>query len=99
MLTKRFMIIVGIAALSLSSGCGKPFYAQNETPLDRNWGRSIEAAKYSQIFNPDAQISTAPVAGLRGEAAKRNLEKYDTSFEQKPPKPSYRISFGGIGGK
>jgi len=93
------MIIGGFAALALSGGCGKTFFAQNETPLDRNWGRSVEAAKYSQILYPAAQKNLAPVAGFDGEVASRNLKKYKTSFEKEAPEPSYKISFGSVESK
>lgn len=96
MLTKWFLIIGAIAALSFLGGCGKAFYAHNETLLDKNWGRSFEDAKFSQILNPDAQKNLAPVAGLDGQAASRNLKKYETSFEKEAPAPSYKISFGNI---
>ena len=99
MLTKWFLIIGGIAVLSLSGGCGKTFYSQDETLLDKNWGRSFEEAKYSQILNPDAQQNSAPVTGLDGEAARRNLKKYETSFEKAAPEPAYNITFGNIGGR
>ena len=98
MLIKWFLIVGGIAALSLLGGCGKTFYAQNETPLDKNWGRSFEAAKYNQILNPDAKKNLAPVVGLNGDAARRNLEKYKTSFEKETPEPTYNINFGSMGG-
>lgn len=99
MLTRWVLVIGGIAALLLSGGCGTTFYAQKETPLDRNWGRSIEGAKFSQILNPGGQNNVAPVVGLQGTAAARNLKKYETSFEKKAPEPSYNINFGSIGGK
>ncbi len=99
MLTKWFLIIGGIAALSLIGGCGNTFFAPNETLLDRNWGRSFEEAKYNQILNPGAQKNSAPVAGLRGEAARRNLKKYETSFEKEAPEPTYKIDFGSIGSR
>jgi len=98
MLTKWILIIGGIVAFSLLGGCGKTFYAQNETPLDKNWGRSFEEAKYNQILNPDAQKNTSPVVGLDGEAARRNLKKYKTSFEKEAPEPTYNINFGSMGG-
>jgi len=99
MLTKWFLIIGIIAALPLAGGCGNMFFAQNDTPLDRNWGRSYDAAKYSQILNPAAQKNLAPVTELDGEAASRNLTKYQTSFEKEAPEPSYSISFGNIEGR
>ena len=99
MLTKWFLIIVAIATLSLSGGCGKSFYTQPETALDRNWGRSFEAATQNQILNPSAQKNLTPVAGFDGEAARRNIKKYETSFEKEPPEPTYKISFGSMKGR
>ena len=99
MLTKWFLIIGGMAVLSLSSGCGKTFFAQNETLLDKNWGRSFEEAKFNQLLNPDAKKNRSPVVGLDGEAARRNLKKYETSFEKEAPEPTYKIDFGSIGSR
>lgn len=60
--------IVIIAILSLLSGCAR-YYYQGEPPLEKNWGRSFESAKYNQTLNPEAGDNLAPVEGLDGEAA------------------------------
>jgi hypothetical protein len=75
MLTRYVKIIGLIVALSVFSGCGT-FSPQRETMLDRNWGMSLEAAKQSQILNPEAGKTPYPVAGLDGWAAEASMMKY-----------------------
>ena len=47
-------------------GCSQ---MQKQTPLDKNWGRSYETAKYNQILNPDASKNLKSTADLDGQAA------------------------------
>ena len=56
---------------------------QGETRLDRNWGRSYEAAKYNQMLNPDAGKNLEPVEDLDGTAAGNNLDRYRDSFKER----------------
>ena len=49
-----------------------------ETTLDKNWGRSFEAARYNQILNPDAAGNGNPVVGIDGEIAAKSIQKYRT---------------------
>ena len=88
----RCLIVIGlIAALSLFSGCGA-------TKLDKNWGKSFESAKYSQILNPEAGQNLEPVVGLDGQAAEIALGTYRKGFEQKgSQKKVYNLNIGNIG--
>jgi len=74
MLTTYIKIIGLIVALSVFSGCRT--LPQRETMLDRHWGTSLEAAKQSQILNPEAGKNLDPVVGLDGQAAMVSMEKY-----------------------
>jgi hypothetical protein len=57
---------------------------QTEEPLlDKNWGRSFEAAKYNQTLNPEAGKNTKPVEGLQGPVAERIMDGYMKGGEQK----------------
>ena len=64
-------VIAGTALLAIMiSGCaGTP-------EVDKNWGRSYEEAKATQIMNPDGQYNTAPVEGQQGPVVERILEDY-----------------------
>jgi hypothetical protein len=68
MVARFLSAIVIIATLSIFSGCAH-YYYQGEPPLEKNWGRSFESAKYNQMLNPEADKNLAPVVGLSGEAA------------------------------
>ena len=70
------------AMLALFAGCSSSGPIHEETLLDKNWGRSVETAKYNQILNPDAGKSLAPVEGLSGNAADNSVEKYENSFKK-----------------
>jgi hypothetical protein len=61
--------IVIIASLAILGGCGSHYYHQGETPLEKNWGRAFESAKYNQTLNPNASENLAPVVGMDGEEA------------------------------
>jgi hypothetical protein len=68
------LMITLIAAFWM--GCTKQQYYQGESPLDANWGRSFEAAKFNQMLNPDADKNLEPVEGLDGKAAEGAIENY-----------------------
>jgi hypothetical protein len=94
----RYVKIIGliVAALSVFSGCGT-FSSQRETMLDRNWGTSLEAAKQSQILNPEAGKTPYPVAGLDGQAAAASTQSYRKGFEiekQQVHKVEWEIAIG-----
>jgi hypothetical protein len=83
MLKRTIAITAACAMLALFAGCsstGNPFH--EETLLDKNWGRSVETAKYNQILNPDAGKDLTPVEGLSGKAADNSVEKYENSFKK-----------------
>ena len=80
---KRYLkIFTSVGLLALCIGCSQKSIYQNETDLDKNWGRSYEAAKYNQILNPDAVKNRDPVDGLDGRATDNNVEKYRNSFKE-----------------
>jgi len=88
----RSIILAGlIAALSISSGCGK-------TMLEKNWGRSYESAKSSQIANPEAEENLEPVIGLDGVTAEINVEEYRKGFGEQPGENIYNLRLGTIEG-
>lgn len=96
---KRSLILIGIvASLSLNPGCGGQQVHQNESMLEKNWGRSYEAAKYNQILNPDAGKDLSPVEGLDGAAAEAGVDKYRQSFQKAPAQQSYNLNLGNISG-
>ena len=64
---------------------------QPESQLDKNWGRSFEAAKYNQTLNPDAEKNLAPVEGLDGPVAERVMEGYKKGVDQKKQSKSSRM--------
>ncbi|MBC8458133.1 MAG: pilus assembly protein [Deltaproteobacteria bacterium] len=96
----RFLLIIGlIAALLINSGCACRNFQARETPLDTNWGRSYETAKYNQILNPEAEKNLDPVVGLDAVGAENNMDKYRESFKKAAPRPIYNINIGSLGEK
>ena len=94
----RYMTLLGlIAALSMTAGCsgtsGTVFPGQ-DTLLERNWGRSFEAAKYSQILNPEAGKIPDSVDGMDGQAADVTSKTYRKTFEKEPPEKYYNLNLG-----
>ena len=92
MLKKRIALAMVCTLLVLIGGCsstGNPF--QEETLIDKNWGRSYETAKYNQIINPDAGENPAPVEGFSGNPADYSIEKYEKSFKEKSKQENVTI--------
>lgn len=89
MLKRTIAITAVCGVLGLFAGCSgtagnNPF--REETLLDKNWGRSVETAKYNQTLDPEAGKNLAPVEGLDGKAAGYAVDKYENSF-RKETKP------------
>jgi hypothetical protein len=91
MWARYLILIVSIALLQMSTGCA------GTTELDRNWGRSFDTAKSSQILNPEAQKNLEPVVGLDGQAAQMSVENYRGSFAPAEGEESYNVNLGSIG--
>ena len=88
----RYLILISsIALLQMSMGCA------GTTELERNWGRSFESAKSSQILNLDAQKNLEPVAGLDGQTAQIVVETYRGSFAPAEGEEAYTVNLGSIG--
>jgi hypothetical protein len=82
MIKKTIAFTMACAMLALFAGCSSSGPVYEETLLDKNWGRSVETAKYNQILNPDAGKNLAPVEGLDGIAADNSVQKYENSFKK-----------------
>jgi hypothetical protein len=75
------IFVIALAFLIGISGCrGGNISFQDETALEKNWGRSYELQKYNQIANPDAGKTVEPATDLDGIAADNAVEKYRDSF-------------------
>ena len=89
----RSLMVVGLlVAFSICAACA-------ETPvLDRNWGKSFEAQKTSQIMNPEAGKNLEPVAGMDGKIAVRVSENYENRIKEgAKERPADKISIFTIG--
>jgi hypothetical protein len=82
MLKKALTLAFACAVLALFAGCSSSGPVYEETLLDKNWGRSVETAKYNQILNPEAGKNLASVEGLDGKAAENSVKKYEDSFKK-----------------
>jgi hypothetical protein len=95
MLSRIAVIVVAALLIIGFVGCSKgnivsPF--QTESQLEKNWGRSFEAAKHNQTLNPDADKNLKPVEGLEGPAAERIMGEYIKGGDRtKASAPSYGI--------
>ncbi|MEJ2724862.1 MAG: hypothetical protein P8175_09500 [Deltaproteobacteria bacterium] len=97
MLTRILVILMVLMCTIGFFGCYKGNTAnpiQPESQVDKNWGRSFEAAKYNQILNPEAEKNLAPVEGLDGSVAERIIEDYKKGFDEK--KQSKSSGMGAI---
>ena len=88
MIKKTIALTMACAMLALFAGCSSSGPVYEETLLDKNWGRSVETAKYNQILNPEAGKDLAPVEGLSGKAADNSVQKYENSFKKETKQES-----------
>lgn len=78
---KSYLIVAAVVTL-LSSGCTHQLYHEGGSPLDKNWGRSYEEQKFSQIIDHEAGKNLDPVIGMDGKAAVNTVERYQKSFKK-----------------
>jgi hypothetical protein len=89
---KKYFLIVGIVTgLLFVASCSGTTPSHRGSLLDRNWGRSYEAAIYNQMVNPDADKNLEPVLNLDGAAAGYNVNKYKNSFKKTAPREIVNI--------
>jgi hypothetical protein len=79
---------LGIGIVMLA-GC-----ALGPTRLEADYGKSVNLATLSQIFDPAAQQNLAPVYGFDGEAAQLTIDRYRSTFEKAAPPPTFVIPVG-----
>jgi hypothetical protein len=96
MLKKALAITFACATLALFAGCSSSGPVYEETLLDKNWGRSVETAKYNQIRNPDAGKNLEPVEGLDGKAVENSVKKYEDSFKKETKQENMSTSTTSI---
>ena len=86
MLKKNLLKVGTIAIVSFIWSCGGITPYHQDSSVNKNWGRSVETAKYNQIINPEAGKNIEAVSGFDGSAGESNLEKYKDSFKKTGPK-------------
>lgn len=59
-------------------------WAPQPVHLSEDYGNSYRYAKETQIFNPQAGNSLAPLEGLAGQPAAYTVERYHKIFEKGP---------------
>lgn len=94
-MVKKIMIIIGtVMILAGLSGCTR--MQPKASLLDQNWGKSVEAARFSQIENPDAENSLYEDQDLEGTPAHDNYKKYEKGFSGEAPPPQViNVNVGG----
>ena len=91
------MIIIGTAIVfSVLFGCNS-YRTQRELVADKNWGRSHETARFSQIENPNARETLIEDQGIDGTVAGYNYDKYKKAFEKsETPSQVFNINVGDL---
>jgi hypothetical protein len=88
---KRYMVLVGLAAMFLIvAGCGS--LGTQLTRLEMDYGTSYNLAKFNQIVNPEAEKNLKPVTGLDGVAAQKVVQRYQKDFEKAAPEAASPMS-------
>lgn len=92
---RKIIIIIGITIVfPVLSGCSS--MNKRELIVEKNWGRSYETVRFSQIINPDAGESKAEDQGIDGVAGKHNYDKYQKGFKKEDaPSQIFNINLGG----
>lgn len=77
---QNFLIYIAMFIIMLQAGCGTMNTANETTPP---FGSSVRMAVQSQIANPEAGQSDAPVVGIDGRYAAKVAEKYQSGPREK----------------
>ena len=95
---KKTVIIIGIIIVfPVLFGCNA-YKTQRQLAMDKDWGRSYETFKFSQIENPDAGKTIIKDQGIDGNVAGYNYDKYKESFKKsESPSQMFNINLGGAG--
>ena len=88
MFKRTIALTIACAMLVFSAGCSSSGPVHEETLLEKNWGRSVETAKYNQILNPEAGKDFKAVEGLDGVSSDNTVNKYHESFKEKKKEDS-----------
>ena len=91
MLTRCLILIGFISIMTVVLSCSGTTPAQEQSLLERNWGRSFESMRYMQMVDPEAGKNLDPVLGLDGNASENNVNKYQKSFKDTEQKESTTI--------
>ena len=91
MLNRYLILITFMSIFLLVLGCSGTTPIQEQTLLERNWGRSLESMRYMQMVDPEAGKNLDPVEGLDGNASEHNINKYQNSFKKTEQKESTTI--------
>jgi len=86
--------LTGIAvalAMLLCASTVSAFEFGEDSRVSKSWGASVQAAKKSQIANPDAGTVTGPVEGFDGKAAENTMDAYHESFTAKEARKGYSL--------
>lgn len=80
MITFRNIILISaMAVLLFTLGCSSRHSAGQENAVYKNWGRSFESIKYSQVLYPEAG-GVQPVEGFDGPNAEYLYQQYQNMF-------------------
>jgi hypothetical protein len=84
------LLFVMLAACTLTACAGLPFTPA--TPYwDTHFGANARLALAQQVMYPDAGRNRDPVAGIDGKAAQQGYVRYQKSFSDPPPQPTFII--------
>lgn len=91
----KLIFLMIIMNMVLMSGC-RTLYSSLQAPVNDNWGRSFESARYVQVINIDAK-NTQAVTSMDGRACQAVMDSYYIQFQRnKSQTPIYHINLGGI---
>jgi hypothetical protein len=71
---KYYYAAAAILIFLITTGCA------HYGALEKDYGKSYQAAKYGQMLNPGASKNQEPATGLSGTAAESSMKKYTDSF-------------------
>jgi hypothetical protein len=85
--------IVALTMITLFfAGC-----ATEPSRVEMDYGTSYKLAIHNQTLNPDAEKNIDPVYGIEGQIAKKNVDKYQKSFERPlPASNTYIMTVPGV---
>jgi hypothetical protein len=86
---RSFALTLGLGLALLASGCA------HRSPVNEQWGRSIDATRAAQVADPNAPSSDAAADGMDPRSAEAVADRYYKGQRTQQTRQAPTISISG----